>query len=302
MLPLCMLSSNQNKFSTINTALKYVVSIAAFVYIGYRVMTIPFTYKDFFNFFNISTLCVISVLTIGNWTFEILKWKTVINTFSLISFKKASYQTLVAYTYGLLTPFNSGNYAKKIFFFPKEDAKKVVFLNLSKGVYQMITTILFGSWGVYILIDEINFSSFNQQHFLLITGVIGLVAMILFRKRLAPLFKMMTLKTHFKLFLYSIVKFVFFSSVLITLLHQDHLSGHKLYAAICSIYLLSSLLPILNILDFAIKGSVALWVLPPLGYDQKNILIAYFILWICNHATPAILGSILQFYNSKKDS
>jgi len=297
-----MLSSNRNKFSTINTALKYIVSIAAFLYIGYRVTTIPFSHKDFLSFFDFPILCIITLLTIGNWSFEILKWKIVINTFSSISFKEASYQTLVAYTYGLLTPFNSGNYAKKIFFFPKEDAQKVVFLNLSKGVYQMITTLLFGSWGVYVLIDEINFSSFNQQHFLIFTGIIGIVSVILFRKKLTPLMRLMTLKTHFKLFLYSVIKFLFFSSVLIVLLHKNGLPEYKLYAAICSIYLLSSLLPILNILDFAIKGSVALWILPPLGYDQKNILIAYFILWICNHATPAILGSILQFYSSKKDS
>ena len=86
------------------------------------------------------------------------------------------------------------------------------------------------------------------------------------------------------------------------LLHQPTLKSVELYAGICAVYLLSSLLPILNLLDFAIKGSVALFVLYPLGYSEANILIAYFILWICNHASPAIAGSFLQFYHPKKET
>ncbi|NJB82830.1 hypothetical protein [Wenyingzhuangia aestuarii] len=295
-----MLSSIRKFLSPLNTLLKYTVSILALVYIGYRIATTSFSPQHLYEFFNPTLLIVVGFLTIGNWIFEILKWKVVINTFKNISFKTATYQTLVAYTYGMITPFNSGNYAKKIFFYPKEQGKRIVFLNLSKGIYQMLTTIFFGVWGVFVLMNEINFELYNQQLFFILTSCVGVIALIIYRVKILQLVKSLSIKVHLQLFLYSVIKFVCFSFVLMVLLHQENLPLLKLYAGICAVYLLSSLLPILNILDFAIKGSVALWVLSPLGYSQQNILIAYFVLWICNHASPSILGSILQFYKSKE--
>ncbi|ANW96762.1 hypothetical protein AXE80_10960 [Wenyingzhuangia fucanilytica] len=275
------------------------VSFAALFYIGYRIVSTNFSSADLYEFLNPITLFFIILLSFGNWTFEILKWKIVIQTFNKISFKKATYETLVAYTYGLITPFNSGNYFKKILFYSKEHSKKIVFLNLSKGIYQMMTTLIFGSWGIYYLIDNIDARAFNQKTFLMITSCIGSIVFIVFRKKIIAYIKSIPLTIHFQLFLFSIIKFIFFSFLLMVLLHQKKLNFIALYAGICAVYLLSSLLPILNILDFAIKGSVALFVLNPLGYSEANILIAYFILWICNHAAPAITGSFLQFYQLK---
>ncbi|MDO3693405.1 hypothetical protein QVZ41_00905 [Wenyingzhuangia sp. chi5] len=296
-----MLKSIRKHFALLNRILKYVVSCIALFYIAYRVSTTTFSASDLYDFLNPVTLIFIILLSLGNWTFEILKWKIVIQTFEKISFKKAAYETLVAYTYGLITPFNSGNYFKKILFYSKEHSKKIVLLNLSKGIYQMMTTIIFGSWGVYYLIDNIDARAFNQQTFLMITSFIGLIVFIVFRKKIIAYIKSIPVKVHMQLFLFSVIKFIFFSFLLMVLLHHDKLDTIALYAGICAIYLLSSLLPILNILDFAIKGSVALFVLVPLGYSEAHVLIAYFILWICNHAAPAITGSFLQFYHLKKE-
>lgn len=296
-----MLKSIRKHFALLNRILKYVVSCIALFYIAYRIATTTFSASDLYNFLNPITLIFIILLSFGNWTFEILKWKIVIQTFEKISFKKAAYETLVAYTYGLITPFNSGNYFKKILFYSKEHSKKIVFLNLSKGIYQMMTTLIFGSWGVYYLIDHIDAKAFNQQFFLMITSVIGIIVYLFFRKKINNYIKSIPVKIHIQLFLFSAIKYVFFSFLLMVLLHQSNLNSITLYAGISAIYLLSSLLPILNLLDFAIKGSVALFVLVPLGYTEANILIAYFILWICNHAAPAITGSFLQFYHLKKN-
>ena len=296
-----MLKSIRKHFTLLNNILKYVVSCIALFYIAYRIYTTTFSVSDLYHFLNPVMLIFIILLSFGNWTFEILKWKIVIQTFEKISFKKAAYETLVAYTYGLITPFNSGNYFKKILFYSKKHSKKIVFLNLSKGIYQMMTTIIFGSWGVYYLMDNIDARAFNQQTFLIITSFIGLVVFVVFRKKIIAYIKNIPVKVHIQLFLFSVIKFLFFSFLLMILLYQSNINSLTLYAGICAIYLLSSLLPILNILDFAIKGSMALFILVPLGYSEANILIAYFILWICNHAAPAITGSFLQFYHLKKE-
>lgn len=297
-----MLKSIKKYLSKFKTVFKYTVSFIALFYIGYRIKNTPFTSNDLTSILTPLTFLFIVLLTIGNWSFEILKWKIVVDTFSKISFGKATYQTLVAYTYGMITPFNSGNYAKKTFFFPKKHSKRIIFLNFSKGIYQMFVTVIFGSWAVFFLINDIKIQQINQNYLVLISAFLCLIIAFIFRKKIIELIKSISLKIHFELFLYSVIKFVCFSLLLVVLLYQKDLPVLKLYAGICAVYFITSLLPILNILDFAIKGSTALWVLSPLGYKESNILIAYFILWICNHAAPAITGSLLQFYNTDKKS
>lgn len=279
--------------------LKYAVSIIALGYVVYRLLNTPFSIQEIQQHTQIKTLVVCFILAIINWCFEFLKWKLVINTFNPISFSTACYQTIVAYAYGLVTPMNSGSYLKKIFFYPKKHHKRVVLLNIYKGLYQMLTTVIFGLWGIYILIDIVDFSFFDQKKFIVAIAVVFVVVLILFRKKLYQYLTSISIRTHSMLFIYSMIKYVAFSSIIFLLLYKPSVNAIALYAGIGVIYLLSSLLPVFNILDFAIKGSLALFTLSPLGFSELEILICYFILWIFNHALPAITGSLIQFYPNK---
>lgn len=299
MLPYCMHTLINKNINLLSTIFKYGISIISLSFISYKIIATEFTFIDISKILTIKTITIVLILAVGNWVFEILKWQTVINTFSNISFKKASFQTLVSYTYGMITPFNSGNYLKKIFFFPKEHSKKVVFLNVIKGIYQMITTMLFGLWGVYILLDKIDFKLLNQQKYIIGIGVLFIISILFLKQKISHYFKNLSLTIHLKLLVFSIIKFLFFSSILMILLKNKETHPILLYAGICTVYMLSSLLPILNILDFAIKGSVALIILKPLGLNEATILICYFVLWILNHALPATLGSIIQLHKTK---
>lgn len=286
--------------SAIKNILKYLVSLIALGYVGYRLYHTPFSISEIKAHISLPILGVCFVLALGNWFFEFLKWKLVINTFSPISFFTAANQTLVAFAYGLLTPLNSGSYLKKIFYYPKKFHKRVVLLNIYKGLYQMLTTVIFGVWGIYILIHIVDFSFFDQQKFVLSVGIIVTVLALIFRKKLIQYLTAISLRVHLKLFLYSMIKYLCFSSIIFLLLKKPEVNNIALYAGIGVIYLLSSLLPVFNILDFAIKGSLALFTLGPLGFTELEILICYFILWVYNHALPAIAGSIIQFYPNPK--
>ena len=223
MLPKCMLKSNQKLLSTLNQLLKFVVSFIALFYIGYRITSTNFNIADLYYFLTPSILFFVVILSLGNWFFEILKWKIAMETFTKISLKKATYETLVAYTYGLVTPFNSGNYFKKISFYAKEHSKKIVFLNLSKGMYQMITTLIFGIWGISILLEKIDTRAFNQQTFLLITSGIGLIVGLIFRKKIIQYIKNISITTHLLLFVFSVIKFLFFFTFIDGLITSTYL-------------------------------------------------------------------------------
>lgn len=280
--------------------LKYAVSLVAFGYVAYKFTHTPFSFDEVKQLISLQTLLICFFLTLGNWYFECLKWKLVINTFSPISYFTAAYQTLIAYAYGLITPLNSGSYLKKMFYYPKKKHKRVVLLNVYKGLYQMLSTVIFGLWGFYILLDLVDFNILNQKSFILILTILIPTFLVFFRKKIHQFLIAISKQTHALLFLYSMLKYVCFSNVIFLLLYKPDVNATTLYAGIGIVYMLSSLLPVFNILDFAIKGSMALFVLTPLGLTELEILIGYFILWIFNHALPALTGSIIQFYPLKK--
>lgn len=278
--------------------LQILVSIAALVYIVYKIFNTPFTLKNLFPFFKIDTVMIICLLTIFNWLFEVLKWKTVISTTQAIPLKKAAYETFTAYTYGLISPLNSGNYLKKTLFYPKIDPKKIVWFNAAKGIYQMLITLLFGLWGLnHISISYI----LSTKHLMLLFSFILLLITIFlfFRIKIKKAIDLLSTKVHFQLFMYSIIKYLCFSILIWWLLKIQSHQHLTIYAGVAVIYLLSSLLPVFNLFDFAIKGTVALWILVPLGIDESHILISYFILWLANHALPGCIGAILPIFIRK---
>ena len=61
---------------------------------------------------------------------------------------EATKQVLAALTAGIFTPNGVGEYAGKALFYPKSEAKKVVFLNLICNGIQMILTVIFGIFGL----------------------------------------------------------------------------------------------------------------------------------------------------------
>jgi hypothetical protein len=68
-------------------------------------------------------------------------------------------------------------------------------------------------------------------------------------------------------------------------------------AAITSIYLVASSLPTFQFLDFAIKGSVAIYFFGILGINEWVVVFISTLMWFLNVVLPVIIGSyyILNF-------
>jgi len=84
------------------------------------------------------------LLTIANWFFEILKWKTIVSEIQNISFTTALKQSLASLTVSLATPNRIGEYGAKAYFFEKEKRKNIVLLIFFHNSFQMAVTMLFG--------------------------------------------------------------------------------------------------------------------------------------------------------------
>jgi hypothetical protein len=271
--------------------------------------------KEVLSIKNISLLVILSIF---NWFFEIIKWKTLVSYMKTISFKIALEQSLGALTASLFTPNRIGEYGAKAMYFNSKLRKKVVLLNLTGNMMQMTVTVFFGSIGLYLMHKtyDLNINYFKVSVFLLITILI--IGLSIFRLRQNKFrikgFSIEKLKLFFRdlpfdiqgyTFVISIFRYLIFSFQFYVLLHifGINLTYINAMKVITSMYLLASIIPSIFIFDVIVKGSVAVYLFSIVGIDEFTTLSIIMIMWLLNFVLPSIIGSyyVLNFNLPKTD-
>jgi len=258
------------------------------------------------------TLLFLVGFTTANWFFEIVKWKTLASTIKKISFFEALQQSLGSLTASLFTPNRIGEYGAKAIYFQKGNRRKIMLLNLLSNMMQMTTTVLFGSIGLIYFISHFNVD-IEYYRFRKLAYVLAIILVFIltgsikgYRKirgfyieKIIDFDKRLSLKTHLFNGLYSIIRYLIFSHQFYFLLklfgvESDYIT---LMALISSMYLLASIIPGLALLDWLIKGSVAIWIFSFIGLNELIIVTITLLMWSLNFGLPALVGSyfVLNF-------
>lgn len=254
------------------------------------------------------TLILVLFFTDANWILEIFKWKTLVSTIKKTSFIKAYEQCLASQTVSIITPNRIGEYGAKALYFEKEKRKKIVFLNLIGNLTQLIITIVFGLIGMVYIFSYFNLPSvlLNFQNTLIILVIIFLI--LFFRKKLKlpklfKYFKTINPKIIYKTLCYSFLRYVVFSHqfYFLLILFEIEATYLSVMNLLFCMYFLASTIPSLSIFDWAIKGSLAVWLFSYVQVNELTILTITTLMWLLNVVFPAIIGSffVLKF-NSKK--
>ena len=257
---------------------------------------------------SISGIVFILFLSFLNRFFEILKWQNLVSWFQEISLYNATAQVLAALTAGIFTPNGVGEYAGKALYYDKAMTKKIVFLNLICNGIQMILTIVFGIFG--LLYFNANFHIITTQTVAILFGLVVIFLLVSF------FMKKVTIKG------YSLEKLIHKTNEIPKSIHQKNMVlglcrylvfSHQYYflflafdvdlpyvllmSAIASIYFLASSLPTFQFLDFAVKGSVAVYFFSLLGVNQWIVVFITTLMWFLNVVLPVVLGSyfVLNF-------
>jgi hypothetical protein len=245
---------------------------------------------------SVGGISFILLLSVLNRFFEILKWQNLVSYLHKISVMEATKQVLGALTAGLFIPNGIGEYAGKALFFKKSETKKIIFLNLICNGIQMILSVVFGAIGLWVL-----------GYGLWVLGILGIsIFFILF----SFLFKKIKIKG------YSIEKLIHKINEIPKSIHQKNIFlavcrylvfSHQYYflflafdvelpyltmmATIASVYFLASSLPTFQFLDFAVKGSVAVYFFGILGINEWIVVFISTLMWFLNVVLPVIIGS-----------
>jgi hypothetical protein len=257
-----------------------------------------------------SVFFLLFVLSLSVWNryFEILKWQNLVGSFRFLSVGQSAVHVFAALTAGIFTPNGFGEYAGKAVFFEKTKTKKIIFLNLICNGIQMIITVIAGLFGL-LYFNALHPIFGTQTILILFAGFVLLICLLFSVKKITikgySLERFMhkineiPKRIHQKNTLLGLSRYLVFSHqyYFLFVLFGVDLPYLTLMSAITSIYFLSSSLPSFQFLDFAVKGSVAIYFCGLLGINSWIPLLITSLMWFLNVVIPVLIGSyfVLNF-------
>ncbi|MDO9261113.1 MAG: hypothetical protein Q7U08_04150 [Flavobacteriaceae bacterium] len=283
--------------------LKIALILTAF-YLIYKKIWIDngsIAFNLFANFSLLQLICIVFlmlILSALNWMLEFYKWKILVTSIQRISFSESMQQCLTAHVAALITPFKMGEFGVKAMFFAPKNIPKILYLNFLGNASQLLMTLVFGFVGFYFYqhsLSTIFGTSFNPNYLFILMFLI--VAVLMFRflsKQLKfDFWKNIPVSVHLKNIGFSMSRYLVFSHQWLFLLYliKPDIVYFNTISAIFSMYLLATLIPTFAMLDWAIKGFIALFLFAVLGFRAAEILSISLLMWFFNFAIPAVMGS-----------
>ncbi len=245
--------------------------------------------------FTFSVIFGLLLMSFANRFFEILKWKNLVSTIHTISVGESTKQVLGALAAGIFTPNGIGEYAGKALYFNKNQTKKVVFLNLVCNGIQMILTIVFGTIGLFIL------GYWQWVIVIILLSCFLILASFLSKKikiksysieKLLQKINEIPKHIHNRNNLLALCRYLTFSHqyYFLFLVFGVDLPYATMMATIAVVYFLASSLPSFQFLDFAVKGSVAVFFFGKLGVNDWIVVFVATLMWFLNVVLPVVMG------------
>lgn len=243
------------------------------------------------------------VLTFLNRFIEILKWQNLAQTVRSISVWESTQQVLSAITLGIFTPNGIGEYVGKALFYKKDETGKIILLNMICNGVQVLYAVSFGLAGVFYINSLHGFLPTYTSVVLL--GVIVFLFVFFFALRKVTIktyslelllqnIRQIPQQKHLKNCALALLRYLVLLHQYVLLYHFFHveISYFTLIAVVAAVYLLASSLPNFQALDFALKGSVAIYLFGFFGVDEWVVTIVATLIWILNLVIPISIGSI----------
>ncbi len=250
-------------------------------------------------------LAVLVGMTLINWLLEIAKWQVLASVVQKISYIQAIKESLSSHTISLVTPFKTGEYVGKAFYYPKGLRKKIVLLNFVGNTTQLFFTLLFGMIGLLFFVKSFNITIHSHRirsiGYVIAFLIISLFAgnkVLSYRKggyyqKAIIFFKKLSKSLKYKVALFSFLRYTIFSHqfYLLLLIFGIELPYETAILLIFTMYFLATLIPIFSLFDFVVKGSVAIYLFSFLGANEMIIMLVSTLMWFLNFVLPAIFGS-----------
>lgn len=279
---------------------KILVVVGAFYFIySELVNNDQLDWQKFLVIFNkkksVAGIFLLMLLSFLNRYFEILKWKNLVGLIRPITVLESTKQVLAALTLGVFTPVGLGEYAGKALYFEKAETSKIIFLNIICNGIQMVVTAFFGIIGLLFL------GYFRWSFSILAAGFLLFLILFLTRSKringyaiqdFISKLKSIPKSIQLKNIYLGIARYVVFTHqyYFLLLTFDVNVDYFFIISTISTVYLLASIVPSFQFLDFALKGGLAIYFFKILGVNEWIIIFITSLMWFLNIAVPVFIG------------
>lgn len=273
-------------------------------------------------FSGIGILCFITCLALipVNWGIEAYKWKLITAPIQWVSYKTATKSIYSGVCLGNLAPGRATEFLAKIIFFKIENRPKITVLHFVGGMFQLSITIIAGFIALLNKLQNFGSESAWMTYVTTGVGIVLLAALVLSIYKINTILNFISKKVRkqsqvedfnykfsakalIKLFGFSALRYsVFFLQffLLIYMFHRDvHLS---IFPGIALYYLITTTLPMISVLEGAIRAAIALVVFKNSGISNSVLALSSVLIWLINIIIPSVFGYIIllrQNFNFK---
>lgn len=300
---------------TISFIIKLLIGVISFWIIYNRLSQIPQLKEQCIFWFSEPKMYLILILVLLlmplNWGIESYKWKSITKQIESVSYATALKSVFSGICVGNIAPGRAMEFLAKIMFFKPDNRPSITVLHFINGMFQMLITVTAGLIAITYKLNQ------NNQSSSFIYGVLGFgVCMILFfcwailnvsfiqqKLKFIKWFKKMDDAKHIqftkalilKLITFSIVRYLVFTTqfylIYNALSPQNNLMD--VFMSIAAYFMLTSLIPMISVIEPAIRAAIALFVFNNSGDNTVIVVLASTFVWIINVIVPSVIGYVI---------
>lgn len=320
-----------NKWDHIFNRLKWVIAVAAYLFLIYKLAT----FKDYdavkallenSAWTNVFWLLGGIALLPLNILLESLKWKQLISPLYPSTLKESIRMVLWGNTGGFSTPNRIGEFPTRSMLMPEGTRAQSIALGFVGSLAQTICIFVCGSLGFYYFYKTFSEGNFENSHNIIYIQwdiIIGYVAISVLlialfitlpywvqrikksnNKTLQQLNRIATDISYgyqLKIFLLAAARYLTFclQSYCMYRFCLVDISVREALIAIPTFYLFVTLTPSINISEMAVRGSYAALVFSCFTPNYFGAIVASFLTWLINYCIPMMLGSLFVKFGHK---
>lgn len=242
-----------------------------------------------------------------NYALETAKWHLLIKQYEGNSYWQSFKGVLAGVALNIITPNQLGDFVGRTMFLTNFDKIRGTLTTVISHTSQVISTIVFGVFGLLWLAPQLHLASEETSHaLLLIFSVltiltifgymnIGLLGKLKITKKYADyldVFQRYSKTELNTLMLYSVLRYVIFvfQYLLFLTLFKVDVTLIQAIACMVSAMFTQSFLPGFILTEIGVRGASALWFFSLFTAQVSQVLLSAYAVWMINLMIPGIIG------------
>ena len=254
---------------------------------------------------NYQLLVVVIILVPINWGIEALKWKWILKDTQNLSWGRSVKSVLSGVAMSIITPNGVGEYGGRMFGINRSKRSQALFYNGFLSISQLLTTIVFGLFGLLLISKSFSLPFSNTMQLIIIVVLISYGFWLYFTSKFSFWFIKSILQKYnlnivyeisrnlrLQVLLLSILRYIVFCSqyYLLIICFKYDADIIETFSSIAFVYLCTVILPTGWFSGFIVRGSVSYFVFQSVLNSGEFGLVASSLLWLINLLLPALAG------------